>query len=301
MTYFLGIDGGGTKTLFRLTDESGKVLLEQRDGGMNPNTVGIDRSLRILQENLDRIVRTYPAAEISVFAGIAGAGSPHYRETYRKKLAEYSFLCFDAGSDAENVIAAGLQGNDGIILILGTGIACFRVQNSTRTRIGGWGYLLDAGGSAWHLGRDALQACYAMADHTGPDTLLQTLIESFSGLSGDALLKEVYNREPAFPASFAPLVFEAAEKNDPAAVQILENNTAAVLRILRTALSPFDHPVPVIAAGGLTAQNAWMERIRSELPKEQQECFSVLAEEPVNGALCRARELWREKRHDTEL
>ena len=39
--YFLGIDGGGTKTAFKLTDENGTVLQAIQKGSCNPNDIGM--------------------------------------------------------------------------------------------------------------------------------------------------------------------------------------------------------------------------------------------------------------------
>ena len=39
--YFLGIDGGGTKTVFKLVDENGIAIREIRKGAVNPNDIGM--------------------------------------------------------------------------------------------------------------------------------------------------------------------------------------------------------------------------------------------------------------------
>ncbi|MBR6682061.1 MAG: XRE family transcriptional regulator, partial [Clostridia bacterium] len=42
--YFLGIDGGGTKTVFKLTDDKGGVIDCIYKGSSNPNDIGMEKA-----------------------------------------------------------------------------------------------------------------------------------------------------------------------------------------------------------------------------------------------------------------
>ena len=53
----IGIDGGGTKTEFVLFSESGRVLNRIVLGGSNPNTVGMENAINILQLGIDTLLR----------------------------------------------------------------------------------------------------------------------------------------------------------------------------------------------------------------------------------------------------
>ena len=69
--YYLGIDGGATKTEFLLTDAEGRTLARSLLGAANPNDVGLEAMRTVLGRGIAEVVHGYPLERISVFAGIA--------------------------------------------------------------------------------------------------------------------------------------------------------------------------------------------------------------------------------------
>ena len=57
--YFLGIDGGGTKTLFKMVDENGAVIREIRKGAVNPNDIGMENAIALLRSGISEVCH-YP-------------------------------------------------------------------------------------------------------------------------------------------------------------------------------------------------------------------------------------------------
>ena len=70
--YYLGIDGGGTKTDFVFADENGKILQKLRLGPSNPIDAGFEYATAILNQGICTLTAGIPKNLISVFAGIAG-------------------------------------------------------------------------------------------------------------------------------------------------------------------------------------------------------------------------------------
>ena len=70
--YYLGIDGGGTKTVFALADERSNILRRVTLGPTNPVDIGIEAALSTLGEGISQAVQGMNPCEVSVFAGIAG-------------------------------------------------------------------------------------------------------------------------------------------------------------------------------------------------------------------------------------
>ena len=58
--YYLGIDGGGTKTEFILIDEQGNVLNRYLDKGSNPNDIGIENCVSVLRGGIERTLNSLP-------------------------------------------------------------------------------------------------------------------------------------------------------------------------------------------------------------------------------------------------
>ena len=72
--YFLGIDGGGTKTVFRLTDKNGNIYKELYKESSNPNDIGMKNAIHLLREGITEVCEQIPYEAITLFAGISGGG-----------------------------------------------------------------------------------------------------------------------------------------------------------------------------------------------------------------------------------
>ena len=300
--YYLGIDGGGTKTEFALSDSNGKIVCRLFMDGCNPNTVGIERAKCIIEDGIIQACKDVPLSSVVVYAGIAGCASEIYADEIKTMLEKMSFAAFDVGSDNNNIVAAGLGDNEGITMILGTGICSYVVKKEETKRIAGWGYLFDNGGSAFHIGRDAINAYFSAYDGTGEETTLVQRIKQTFGYSNEELLKYLYSGGNKLVSSYAMYVFEEAEKGDKVSVSILKKHIAEIARLVRASLSHFsdyDKKIPVILGGGLTNQALLLPYLLDELGDDIKSCsIQVLDVPPVNGALELAKALWRKRNNE---
>ena len=300
--YYLGIDGGGTKTELALSDPEGKIVSRLFMDGCNPNTVGIERTKRIIEDGIIQACKDVPLSSVVVYAGIAGCASEIYADEIKTMLEKMSFAAFDVGSDNNNIVAAGLGNNEGITMILGTGICSYVVKKEETKRIAGWGYLFDNGGSAFHIGRDAINAYFSAYDGTGEETTLVQRIKQTFGYSNEELLKYLYSGGNKLVSSYAMYVFEEAEKGDKVSVSILKKHIAEIARLIRASLSHFsdnDKKIPVILGGGLTNQALLLPYLLDELGDNIKSCsIQVLDVPPVNGALELAKALWRKRNNE---
>ncbi|MBR6772809.1 MAG: XRE family transcriptional regulator [Clostridia bacterium] len=300
--YYLGIDGGGTKTELALSDPEGKIVSRLFMDGCNPNTVGIERTKRIIEDGIIQACKDVPLSSVVVYAGIAGCASEIYADEIKTMLEKMSFAAFDVGSDNNNIVAAGLGNNEGITMILGTGICSYVVKKEETKRIAGWGYLFDNGGSAFHIGRDAINAYFSAYDGTGEETTLVQRIKQTFGYSNEELLKNLYSGGNKLVSSYAMYVFEEAEKGDKVSVSILKKHIAEIARLIRASLSHFsdyDKKIPVILGGGLTNQALLLPYLLDELGDDIKSCsIQVLDVPPVNGALELAKALWRKRNNE---
>ena len=295
--YYLGIDGGGTKTELALSDPNGKIICRIFMDGCNPNTVGIERTKRIIEDGIMQICKDVSLSSVVVYAGIAGCASGNYAEEIKEMLEKMSFAACDVGSDNNKIVSAGLGDNEGVTMILGTGICSYVVKKEETKRIAGWGYLFDNGGSAFHIGRDAINAYFSAYDGTGEETsLVQNINKTFS-YSNAEFLKNLYDGGNKLVSSYAMCVFEEAEKGDKVSIAILKKNIAEIARLIRASLSHFlnySTKIPVILGGGLTNQKLLMPYLLEALSDDAEKCnIQILSVPPVEGALELARALWR--------
>ena len=294
--YFLGIDGGGTKTAFLLEDEAGNKIAECKLGPSNPNDIGMENCLSLLRQGILEVTTGIKCSEIAVFAGIAGGGiSGDNVEHIRRSLAGYGFAFAENGSDAENSLEVALHGGDGVAVIAGTGTIAFAQSGGNRHRVAGWGYLLDGGGSGYDIARDGFSAALRAIDGRGGETLLTAMLEQKLGKSVPDAIPDIYNGGKRFIASFAPVVFEAAEAGDAVALAVIERSAAALAEMIVAARRHVDHKnTPVVICGGLAHRAALIERLmRPYLPEDVKVTFSL--EEMINGAVSRARRSYYEQ------
>ena len=232
-----------------------------------------------------------------LFAGIAGSTTGTYYERLLAFIREFHFAAAELGSDNENIIAAGLGEQDGITMILGTGVCSFAVRNGQHHRIAGWGYLFDEGGSGFNIARDAFSRCFSACDGSGMPTSLTARVEERAGCDLRTLMNRLYEGGRKVIASYADLVFEEAEKGDGAACSILRRNMAEAARIIRAARAYFPQDagsVPVVLAGGLTEQPLLLPCLREALGDTDGLDLKILSVSPVEGALQKAKYIWKE-------
>ena len=294
--YYLGIDGGGTKTVFKLEDERGQTIREVRKGPSNPNDIGIEACLRLINEGIQEVCGDISFSCISLYAGISGGGlTGNHAQVLHRNFEKYGFFAFDNGSDIEN-LAALAKSPQCVLAIMGTGFITFAIDHDKRHRIAGWGQYFDDGGSGYTLGRDAICEALRALDGSGPQTLLSSLIEERIGESVDAHVSAFYREGKKSIAGLADLVFTAAEAGDAQAKCILEKNMAFAAEMIDAAARhiPAAKSLPVYFSGGVSARHeALFPLIKKHL--QAKKCTLVYLESaPVDGAVLQARKIAKE-------
>lgn len=289
--YLLGIDGGGTKTEFLLTDTNKNELKRIVLGASNPVNGGIENTFSILKCGIDEICSGISFSEISLFAGIAGSKSREIQEEISDFLSFYGFGKFSNGSDTENAISTALEDRNGIAVIMGTGIIAYARYGDKLYRTGGWGYMIDKGGSAYCYGADALNCALSCIDGRGGSELIKELIEEKLSLSLEDAIPLIYKNGPGFVASLAPVIFEAYKENDIAAEEIIKRNCKELADIIRAAgKNVAEEKIETVLLGGLCRQKSIIS-VQLENYLEDKYLVSFSEEPMVNGAIFTAQKI----------
>ena len=287
--YFVGIDAGGTKTDFLLCDKNEREIKRVTLGAGNPNDIGIDACLSLFERGLDALCEG--VTPDAVFAGVSGGGYGENAKKIRDFLKNrYPNSAVDNGPDAINLIyCSNSSGNVGA-LICGTGNVIFLRKDQELLRFGGWGHLLDNGGSGYDFGKMAISRLLLCEEIENEELFspLCTLVRDKLGSSAHDALNSIYAKGKPYIASFAPLVFEASLKGDIQAQAIVDYNVKVVadkLNFLHSAVTPLDE---VVCAGGLFNSNLFYDLLseKTKMP------LSLLKAPPVFGACRRAMELY---------
>ncbi|MBE6771122.1 MAG: hypothetical protein E7547_03135 [Ruminococcaceae bacterium] len=286
--YLLGIDGGGTKTEFLLTDLNERKNRQIILGTSNPVNIGTENCKSVLGQGISEICEGLDYTEVSVFAGLAGSGSNDINAEIHRFLGEFGFGAYSNGSDADSVLEAALKGKNGAAVIMGTGIIAFSRSDEKLHRTGGRGYMIDKGGSGFCFGSDALNSAFEYLDGRGGSKLIFSLVEKKLGKSLENSVAEIYSGGATYVASFAPVIFEAYKQGDNEAERIIDRNAREAAKIIAAARSFLDKKDKTVICGGLCKQKDilkpfLLKYIGSDFPL-------IFSDEPtVNGTISLAK------------
>ena len=253
--YCLGIDGGGTKTEFCMSDSDGKIVNTVVLGPSNPFDIGIDKTIDLLRNGINTVAEHIAPNSIKIFSGIAGSRSGNFASHIDSFFRNLGYMAFRSGSDIDITVDATLGNADGISVIMGTG-QCVILKSGGETSVfGGLGYLFDMGGSGYDLGAHAIRSAIMAEEGSGKSTVLRELILKRTGSrTVREQLLYLYSLGKSGIASFAPLVFEAYELNDTVAEKILRENMHHIATLIYAAekrLKTYGS-VNTVISGGLT-------------------------------------------------
>ncbi|MBE3557985.1 MAG: ATPase [Ktedonobacteraceae bacterium] len=260
-SFYLGVDGGGSKTLAVIVDAQGNEWGRGSAGGANYAAVGLEQALQNIYTAVEQAVALagcHLPLERAWF-GLAGVDRPADHlllSPHLQPLAQYVQVM----NDAELGFSALSQAT-GVVLVAGTGsIALGRDGLGRRVRCGGWGHVLGDEGSGYDLGRQALQAAVRAADGRGPQTMLLDLILRHWQLQqADDLIGKVYGEDEAGDdasaiAHLSTYVFTAARQYDLEAQRIVQQGARELALAVRTVcerLAFGQQSVPLALCGGL--------------------------------------------------
>ncbi|MBQ4270009.1 MAG: XRE family transcriptional regulator [Clostridia bacterium] len=284
--YFLGIDGGGTKTALALADKDGKTVRALKTESTNPFVVGLDRAKATLEKAIYEICKGVSLSNVFLFAGLAGGNEDPNKKAFHDFFEKFRFAAFANDGDSANIIALGLRGDDGVTMIAGTGICVYQVYKGKKKRLAGWGNLFDEGGSGYAIGRDVISAYFQAYDGSGEQTLLTKLVEEETKLPPQAFLNKAYAEDKNYVAYFSRVAFSAAKQGDLVAEKIIEKNVKFAAKVVTAAAKPFgEGRVRLVLTGGLATQEEYKKRLQDALPHAEKFDVVALLDEPVFGAV----------------
>lgn len=261
MTFYIGIDGGGTQTTAVLTDEQGRELARLDGSAGLVNVLEPEAGAVALA---DLASATLAQAKVDARASVlvcalAGAGREPERTRLEKGLSAQGVAEWvHVTTDFEAALQDAFGDGSGILVISGTGSSAWgRNQDGRAARVGGWGHILGDEGSGYALGLAALRICMRAHDGRAVDQQWIKLILDQTGLATpEALVRWAAAASKADIAALAPLVFEAKEQRVNSAQAIMEDAAVELARhvgALYERLKPWPSPPTVALSGGLIA------------------------------------------------
>lgn len=263
--YYLGIDGGGTKTAFCIMNSETGIVSSYFSGPLFYMESGFES---VTQTVLDGTHNCFMAAGVSAeniqscFVGIPGFGeidSDMDRLTSDiSRSLKFENIYF--GNDVEAGLAGSLACQPGINIVSGTGsIACGRDENGQYSRSGGWAHHFGGDeGSAYWIGCRLIQEFTRQSDGRSKKTRLYSSLKKHFSLKRDFdildLILNRYRMERSRIASLSSLAAEIALCGDSAALMIFSQAAAELydmISAVKNSLSFRNSPVSVSYSGGV--------------------------------------------------
>lgn len=267
--FIAGIDGGGTRTRLEIRDMENNLVRREVFGPFNLNAIGEAAFHALLQEVFAACGDMRQCSRICF--GAAGISNPLVKQIIEEELAASGFagkwyLCGD-----QEIALRGAMDTPGVVVIAGTGSICFGKNAEGKTsRSGGYGHLIDDGGSGYALGRDVLNTAVRAIDGRGNSWgILNGVYAQINGCLPSDIVSFVYSpsTEKADIARLAPVALRQAELGDWEAWRILERGASDLYEMVKAVQQRLGLKGCRIALlGGLLAEeNVYREAVAQKL------------------------------------
>lgn len=300
MKYFLGIDGGGTKTAYLLTDETGKVLAQERSVGCSYKEIGIENTVKLLKEGAVLCAEKagVKAERLTAIAlGLPCLGE--YKEDDVRVIQAikdaFGSVSVHITNDVEVGWAGSLGLQPGINIVAGTGSIAFgkNMEGESR-RSGGWSAFFGDEGSCHWLGRRTMELFSKEADGRVPKSRLYEILMVEFALA-DAMdfigyMDREYIGDRSKVASLQKFLLKAAREGDVSA-QELYREAAEELGIMAGSILKHlwdGEKVPVSYSGGLFHAKEFVLPILEKIVQRQNGYLTTPMFSPVEGAVLMA-------------
>ncbi|MDE7198168.1 MAG: hypothetical protein K2O15_04715 [Lachnospiraceae bacterium] len=231
MGYYLSVDGGGSKTAYLITDQTGKVCSSYVTQGCTYSVMGKEMVCGILREGAEAIVQMAgisPEDLSYVVWGISCFGEYEEMDRYLTgKLTELfpcmAYFC----NDVEIGLAGSLLLHSGIHVVAGTGaIVMGRDQEGRTARSNGWHEDFSDEGSGYWLGLKTLSLFVRQADLRERRSFLYEQVREKYHLASDMDIVLFYQEnlrgKRKETAALQELLLAAAKSGDESAVRLYD-------------------------------------------------------------------------------
>ena len=268
MAFYIGIDGGGTGSRLAAMTPEGEVFFTAESGSTNLAS----NEYHIVAMNITELAMTLkPQDCLGVCIGSAGASTAENTALLKKIFLDmgYKHCPVRIMNDAELVLHGETREAPGAILIAGTGSVGYAVSPQREViRVGGWGHLIDDGGSGYRMAMDGIKAAMGSFDGTGAKTTLEATVAEFFNLTDlSQITAHIYgeNFNKGAIAKLAVKVSQAASAGDAVGIKIQNDAADALISIAKALITRaglVNHKL--IVSGSLLKKNAYIAKVFNE-------------------------------------
>jgi len=231
--FFIGIDSGGTKTELAVSESGEKIIFRKKSDSIHYSSYGREKTAVHLGKIISEFLKA-SGLDLNncggICIGISGARERSDKSGLRKRLCGIlGFRKIIIESDTVIAQYGAFKGNDGLILICGTGSILHGTINGKPLRIGGWGRIIGDYGSGYETGKAALRHLVSEYDSGKKISALSEAIEKRFSLSRNNIIKKIYHGHFDLQ-KIAPLILEFAERGNKDAASIIDESLNGLIR-----------------------------------------------------------------------
>lgn len=297
MKYYLGIDGGGTRTTAAVSDEKGNVLFKAVGKSINFYSVGMAKARENLKNVINDIYKNIGEIEFeSAFIGCSALDNEASNETITA-LCDGVIRAKKIGINSDVYVALASSGEDKcrIVAICGTGSIVTGIDENCNIKTkGGWGHIFGDEGSAYSIAVNALKASAMLYDEGNITPLVKKAEEFFGVEDLRAAIDKIYSYETTkdILAGFSTKVGEIAEE-DFVAKTVIVNEAHFFSKTVLALLNEMKNCTLLSLYGGVFQNNELFRKSFIDDIKEFHSDLKIqmLTLPPEEGALKIAREM----------
>ena len=283
--YYLGVDGGGTKTKYLLINENLKKVAESEGSTIHIHQVGVEGIKTQITENIANICKeaNITVKDINyIFAGVPGYGeSIDDMNKIDKAFKDIMEVPYSIDNDAVNGWAGGTACKPGVNVVAGTGsIAYGRNSEGKLARCGGFGPGIGDDGSAYWIALKTINEYTKQKDGRKEKTVLVDILEREYKITYKYEIVEIvfnrlkFNRTDL--AKFSTICFLAAEAGCPACVEIFKKSAESIfehIKAISKELSFTDEFVVSYTGGVFKAGKHVLEPLEEMIKQSGLKCY----------------------------
>ncbi|SMY37246.1 Glucosamine kinase GspK [Photobacterium malacitanum] len=282
-TYLVGVDGGGTSCRARICDIAGNVIGEAKTGSANI-LLGAEIAMESIQQAIAlaaQQAQLTPADYPNMAIGLALAGAEQQQAWHAFMQQPHPYGAITLNTDAYGACLGAWGGQNGAILIAGTGSCGILLQDGNQHVVGGREFPISDQGSGAIMGLRLIQQVLLSVDGIVPTTELAQHVLSHFEHDIDAIVSWSKTARPCDYGQFSPVIFSFAAQNDSLAVSLLQQ-TAADIEMWMQALI-------VRGATRICLMGGIGERIQTWLTPPMQQRLATPQGDAMDGAIAMAR------------
>jgi N-acetylglucosamine kinase-like BadF-type ATPase len=297
MSYYLGIDAGGSQTTCAIGD--GRVVLGRSHGtACKLSKVGEKQAREVLLSLVQECCKTAGVMTSDIehtCIGVAGISGQKVTESMHALVSEMVSGEIKVIGDMMIALEAAFGDAPGVVVIAGTGSIAFgRNQRGDTARAGGWGPMVSDEGSGEWIGRQAIAHAMRSYDEGASTSLIAEILEIWRVATRDEIATRANASPPPDFAQLFPAVIKSAAAHDSLSKEILTSAGMELARLARIVVRKLwlgPAAVNIRVSGGVITnsqlvRDAFQNTLRSERPDV---IVTFEPVEPVLGALAVAR------------